>query len=253
MLLLLYLIKCCLISLYVTLFNSGYFCRIIFWIESVEMRRNIGDNRIVFLNLKTKLGLYHVLLTSSEQTPKKVSLTIVEIQQLPEIGKFDSENKVSCLRWIIFDGRRKVCVFSKTDTDYVGITVYRYRINMYMNFSDTELKATEYNTLLQKIKYLLSYLETFSKKFIVVEETTHHNWHFFAGIWTFSLLLLLFNLTRYWNFVPHSKKHSEEKIVFECLSLLGYQNLLAWKERLVPSWWTYCLWWFIPGQCVTLL
>ena len=139
------------------------------------MSWNIGDNRNVFLKLRTTLGLYHVLLTSSEQTPKKVNLTIVEIQQLPEVGKFDSENKISSLRWIILNGRRKLCVFYKSETDYAGITVYRYRNNMYMKDSDIELKSTEYNTLLEKKKYLLSYLETFSKKFIVVEESTHHN------------------------------------------------------------------------------
>ena len=69
------------------------------------MNWNIGDNRNVFLKLKTKLGLYHVRLTSSEQTPKKVNLTIVEMQQLPEVRKLDSENEISCLRWIIFNGR----------------------------------------------------------------------------------------------------------------------------------------------------
>ena len=96
------------------------------------------------------MGRYHILSTLSEQTPKKVSLTIVEMQQLPKVGKFDSENEISCLRWIIFNGRRKVCLFCKTDTDYVGITVYRYRNNMYMKDSDIELKATEYNSLLQE-------------------------------------------------------------------------------------------------------
>ena len=75
------------------------------------MSRIIGDNRKVFLKLRTKLGLYHVLLTSSEQTPKKVNLTIVEMQQLSEVGKFDSENEISCLRRIIFNGRQKICVF----------------------------------------------------------------------------------------------------------------------------------------------
>ena len=139
------------------------------------MSWNIGDNRNVFLKLRTKLGLYQVLLTSSEQTPKKVNLTIVEMQQLPEVGKFDSEDEIFSLRWIIFNGRRKICVFYKSDTDYVGITVYRYRNNMYMKDSDIELKSNEYNTLLEKKKYILSYLETFSKKFIVVEESTHHN------------------------------------------------------------------------------
>ena len=152
MFLLLYLIKCCQISLYVTLLNSGYFCRIIFSKQSVDLSLNIGDNRNVFLKLVTTLGLYHVLLASSEQAPKKVSLTIVEMQQSPEVGKFESENEICCLRWIIFNGRRKLCVFCKTDTDYVGNTVYRYRKNMFMKDSDIELKATEYNTLLQKKK-----------------------------------------------------------------------------------------------------
>ena len=100
------------------------------------------------------------------------------MQQLPEVGKFHSEDEISCLRWLIFNGRRKICVLCKTDTDYVGIIVCRYRNNMCMKDSAIELKATEYNTLLQNKKYLLSYLETFSKfskKLIVVEETTHHN------------------------------------------------------------------------------
>ena len=188
MLLLLHLIKCCRINLYVTLFNSGYFSRIIFWIESVEMSWNVGDNRNVFLKLRTKLGLSHVVLTSSEQTPKKVSLTFVEIQELPEVGKFDSENEISCLRWIIFNGRTKVCVFCKTDTVYVGIMVYRYHNNIYMTDSDIELKATEYNILLQQKKYVSSYFEFFFKKIIVVE-TTHHNWHFFC--WEMDVLFVV--------------------------------------------------------------
>ena len=70
---------------------------------------NIGDNRNFFPKLITKSGLYHVLLTSSEQTPKKVRLTIVEKQRLQKVGKFDSENEISCLRCIIFN-ERKVCL-----------------------------------------------------------------------------------------------------------------------------------------------
>ena len=119
---------------------------------------------------------------------------------------FNFEKATSRLRWITFNARRKVCVSCKTDTDYVGITVYRHRSNMYNKDSDIELKATGYNTLLPKKKYLLSYLKTFSKNFFVVEEATHHNWHYFGGSWASFLLLLLFNLTRNWKFVPHSKK-----------------------------------------------
>ena len=175
------------------------------------MSCNLGDNRNVFLKLRTKLWLYHVLLTSSEQTPKKVNLTIVEMQGLPEVGKFDSENEI-CLMWIIFNGRRKICVFYKTDTDYVGITVYRYRNNMYMEVSDIELKPAEYNTLLQKKKYLLSYLETFSKKFIVVEESTIDIILLGDGrllcCCCYSILLGIGAL------FPIEKKHSEGKFCF---------------------------------------
>ena len=59
-------------------------------------------------------------------------MKIVGLQQLLEVGKLDSENEISCLSWISFDGRRKTCVFGKTDNDNVGITVYRYRGIMYM-------------------------------------------------------------------------------------------------------------------------
>ena len=73
------------------------------------------------------------------------------MQKIPEVGKFDSENEISCLRWINFNGRRKDCVFCKTDTEYAGITVYRHRINMYKKDSDIELNWTEYDTF-SKIK-----------------------------------------------------------------------------------------------------
>ena len=74
------------------------------------------------------------------------------MQQLPEVGKFDSETEICCLRRNIFNRRSKICVFCKTDTNYVGITIFQYRKNMYLTDSDIELKATEYNTLLQKKK-----------------------------------------------------------------------------------------------------
>ena len=62
------------------------------------MSWNNGDNRNVFLKLKTKLGLYHVELRSKpEGSPKKNSLNLVEIQQLPDVEKVDSKDEISCL------------------------------------------------------------------------------------------------------------------------------------------------------------
>ena len=60
------------------------------------MSWNIGDNRNLFLKLKTKLGLYYVELRS-EDSSEKITLTLVETQQLPDIEKSDSKDKISCL------------------------------------------------------------------------------------------------------------------------------------------------------------
>ena len=55
------------------------------------MSWNIGDYRNLFLKLKTKLGLYHVEHRSKpEDSSGKITLTLVETQQLPDIEKVHS-------------------------------------------------------------------------------------------------------------------------------------------------------------------
>ena len=88
------------------------------------MSWNIGHNRNLFLKLKTKLGLYHVELKNKD-SPGKITPTLVETQQLPDIEKADSKDEFSCLKWTIYNGRRKVCFIFQTDTDKVNIVVYR--------------------------------------------------------------------------------------------------------------------------------
>ena len=70
------------------------------------MTWNLGENRNLFLKLKSKLGLYHVVLTTPKTSPEKFTLTIVEMQQLPAIEKVDSKNETSCLKWKLYNGRR---------------------------------------------------------------------------------------------------------------------------------------------------
>ena len=55
----------------------------------------IGDNRNLLLKLKSKLGLYRVVLTTAETSPEKLTLTLVEIQQLPDIENTDSKEEIS--------------------------------------------------------------------------------------------------------------------------------------------------------------
>ena len=137
------------------------------------MSWNIGDNRSLFLKLKRKLGLYHVELKSKD-SPEKITLTLVETQQLPDNEKSDSRDEISCLKWTIYNGRRIVCINFQTDTDKVNIVVYRYRNNTYLKDTEMDLKLTEYKKLLAKRIYLLSYLNIFYKRFIVLDETTVH-------------------------------------------------------------------------------
>ena len=77
-------------------------------------------------------------------------MTVVEMQQLPDIEKTDSKEEISCLKWTIYNGRRKVCVNFQTDTDKLNIVVYRYRNNLYLKDNEVDLKLTEYQSFLAK-------------------------------------------------------------------------------------------------------
>ena len=113
------------------------------------MSGNIGNNRNIFHRLKTKLWLYHVELNSKD-SPEKITLTLVETQQLPVIEKADSKDEISCLKWTIYNGRRKLCINFQTHTDKVSIVVYRYRNITYLMDTEMDLKLTEYKKLLAK-------------------------------------------------------------------------------------------------------
>ena len=114
------------------------------------MSWNIGDNRNLFLKLKSKLGLYHVVLTTLKTSPEKLILTVVEMQHLPDKEKTDSKEEISCLKWTINNGRRKACVNFQTDTDKLNIVVYRYRNNLYLKDNEVILKLSEYELHLAK-------------------------------------------------------------------------------------------------------
>ena len=138
------------------------------------MSWNIGDNRNLFLKLK-KMGLYQVELRSKpKDSSQKFTLTLVEFQQLPDIEKIGSKDKISCLKWTIYNGRRKICINFQTDTDKVNLVVYGSRNNMYLKDTDLDLKLTDYKNLAKRV-YLLSYIDIFYKRCIVFDEVTVAN------------------------------------------------------------------------------
>ena len=150
-----------------------YSSHLFFLLESVRMSWNSGDNRNFFLKLKSKLGLVHVELRNKD-SPEKITLTLVETQQLPAIEKADSKDEISCLTWTIYNGMRKVCINFQTVTDKVNIVVYGYRNNTYLKDTEMDLKLTEYKKFLAKCVYFLSYIDIFYKRCIALDETTVH-------------------------------------------------------------------------------
>ena len=120
------------------------------------------------------MGLYHVELKSKD-SPEKTTVTLVDYQQLPDIENVDTKDEISRLIWSIYNGSRKVSINFRTDIDKVNIVVYRYRNNTYLKDTEMDLKLTEYKRLLAKRVYLLSYIDIFYRRCIVLDETTVHN------------------------------------------------------------------------------
>ena len=54
------------------------------------------------------MGLYHIALTTPKTSPEKLTITVVEMQQLPVIEKADSKEEIYCPKWTIYNGRRKI-------------------------------------------------------------------------------------------------------------------------------------------------
>ena len=92
-----------------------------------------------------------------------------------DIGKVNSKDEISRLKWTTYNGRRRVCINFKTDANKVNIVVYPYRNNTYLKDTARNIKLTEYKKLLANRVYLLSYIDNFYKRCSVMDETTFYN------------------------------------------------------------------------------
>ena len=97
------------------------------------------------------------------------------MQQLPDVERTGSKQKISCLKRTIYNGRRKVCVNFQIDRDKLNFVVYRYRKILYSKDDEVDLKITENQSLLAKRTYLLNYIDILYKRCIVLDETTNQN------------------------------------------------------------------------------
>ena len=109
------------------------------------MSWNIGEKRNLFLKLKSKLGLYLVV---PKTPPEKLTLTVVEKQQRPDIENIDSK-EVSRLR-----RQYKIVQENYVSTsrliDKLIIVAYRYQNNLYLRDKENDLNSEKYQSLLAK-------------------------------------------------------------------------------------------------------
>ena len=61
---------------------------------------------------------------NSKNFSRKITLTVLELQQFSDTEKADSRVENYCLKSTIYKGRRKVCLNFKTDTDKLNF-VYK--------------------------------------------------------------------------------------------------------------------------------
>ena len=108
------------------------------------MSWNIVGSRNFFLKVKSNLGLDHVVHRTPKTSPEKLTLSVVEMQHLPDIEKTDSKKDTSCLKWTLYKGRRKVCVNLQTDTNKLNIVVDRNQNRLYLKDDELHVKVTEY-------------------------------------------------------------------------------------------------------------
>ena len=136
------------------------------------MSWNIGFSRNLVLKLQNKLGLFHIVLQEKSQ---KLSLTVLESQNLPKLQDLDTESQISQFEWTLHNGRRKIFLSYRSDIKKIDIIEYRRKRNTWKNNQNFQLEKKEYDNLVDFIPSVLSYVETFKKTCIIIDECTVEN------------------------------------------------------------------------------
>ena len=136
------------------------------------MSWNIGFSRNLVLKLQNKLGLFHIVLQEKSQ---KLSLTVLESQNLPKLQDLDTESQISQFEWTLHNGRRKIFLSYRSDIKKIDLIEYRRKGNTWKNNQNFQLERKEYDNLVDFIPSVLSYVETFKKTCIIIDECTVEN------------------------------------------------------------------------------
>ena len=87
--------------------------------------------------LQNKLGLFHIVLQEKSQ---KLSLTVLESQNLPKLQDLDTESQISQFEWTLHDGRRKTFLNYRSDIKKTDIIEYRRKGNTWKNNQNFQLE-----------------------------------------------------------------------------------------------------------------
>ena len=143
--------------------------------------------------------------------------------QLPDFQIKDSKNNFSCLKWTTQNGRRTFCLKYQTDIVELNFLVYHYRNNIHLTDSEVELKMTEYEKLRSERVYLLSSVDVFSRRCIVLDKGTVPRKNTFV---TKRCLLSNEHFLFYPGLFLAFKQISARKSCFKCMFLLGSRRPL---------------------------
>ena len=115
------------------------------------------------------MGFFHIVLQEKSQ---KCSLTVLESQILPKLQDLDTESQISQFEWTLHIGRRKVFLNYRSDNKKIDLIEYCRKRNTWKNNQKFQLEKKEYDNLVDFIPSLLSYVETFKKTCIIIDECT---------------------------------------------------------------------------------
>ena len=88
------------------------------------MSWNIGFSRNQVLKLQNKLGIFHIVL---QEKSHKLSLTVLQSQNLPKLQDLDAESQISQYEWTLHNGRRKVFLSYRLDIKKTSYRVSQKR------------------------------------------------------------------------------------------------------------------------------
>ena len=130
------------------------------------MSWEIGRSRI---KLENKSGTFSVNLSSYSQ---KISVTVLELKNLPSLDNIDTEQQISFYEWILYNGKRKFAISYRNDLKKVAFVQYQNSKNCWKLKATFSLHENEYKKLLNIVPNINGLTNPFTKICIHLNEDT---------------------------------------------------------------------------------